>query len=79
MPRVQDEFPFHRNERAVILRIGTVASVSADAKHLNVDVPGGTLTDVPMTTAITSPATQVGKSVAVLLDRDAALAIGIIA
>lgn len=76
--RTEDEYPFERNARACVLRIGTIASVSGDGRKLTVNVPGGPLPNVSMTTAIDTPTSHIGERVAVLLDRDSALAIGLV-
>jgi hypothetical protein len=74
MTRPQDLYPYERNARACILRIGTVAVVGAS--KLDVDVPGGgRLTGVAQLAGFTA---TVGARVAVLLDRDSALAIGLV-
>jgi hypothetical protein len=75
--RVQDEYPFDRNLRACILRVGTVAYLQGDNKHIAVTVPGGTLTDVALVESI-DLTNIAGKRVAMLLDRDSALAIGLL-
>jgi hypothetical protein len=63
-----------RNERAAVLRIGTIVSVSADAKKLTVAIADGQLIDVPMLASVT--VTAAGTVVALLLTRDNALVIG---
>jgi len=72
MTRPEDEYPYARNERAVIMRTGTVTAVHAST--LDVLLPGGPMPGVPLGgfTAI------VGENVTVLLDRDSALAIGMV-
>ena len=70
MTRPEDDYPYERNERAVVVRIGTVAAVGAST--VDVDMPGGTR--LPDVTSTFTP--TVGARVAVLLDRDNALAIG---
>lgn len=72
MPRPQDTFPFERNLRATVQRIGVVSAVAADGSTVDIAVPGGTLTGVPIAEHITAP---VGKRVLVLLDRDAAVVV----
>lgn len=73
MTRPQDAYPFDRNARSVILRVGTVAAVGTST--VDVDMPGGTrLTGVPSTFT-----PKVGAQIVVLLDRDNALAIGPVA
>lgn len=73
MTRPEDEYPFARNERSIVLRIGTVAVVGSTT--LDISVPGGTLAGVPQLAHFTA---TVGARVAVLLDRDSALAIGLV-
>lgn len=74
MTRPQDQYPFERNERAVILRIGTVAAITGNT--LTVTTPnGGSMTTVAQLAHFTA---TVGARVAVLLDRDSALAIGLV-
>jgi hypothetical protein len=70
--RPEDERPFGRNERAVIMRTGTVTAIHATT--LDVMLPGGPMPGVPLGgfTAL------VGEKVTVLLDRDSALAIGMV-
>lgn len=70
MTRPEDDYPYERNERAVILRVGTVAAVGTST--VDVDMPGGTrLTGVP---SVSRPA--VGAKVVVMLDGGNALAVG---
>ena len=71
--RPQDEYPYVRNERACILRIGTVSAIVGS--KLDINVPGGVLTGVPQLAHFTA---TVNARVAVLLDRDSALAIGLV-
>jgi hypothetical protein len=72
MTRVEDEYPYDRNERATVQRIGVVSAVAVDGSTVDVDVPGGTLAAVPIAESITAP---LGKRVLVLLDRDAAVVV----
>ena len=74
MTRPQDQYPYDRNARAAIWRTGTIVSVSGDGTRLTVDTPGGQITNVMF---LTSVVTTVGARVVVLLDRDTALAIGL--
>lgn len=71
--RTQDAYPFDRNSRAVIIRIGTVAAIVGN--KLDINVPGGVLPGVPQLAHFTA---TVNAKVAVLLDRDSALAIGLV-
>lgn len=73
MTRPEDAYPYERSERAVILRIGTVAAVTGNT--LTITVPGGQLPGVAQLAHFTA---TVGARVAVLLDRDSALAIGLV-
>lgn len=72
MTRPEDVYPYARNERAVIMRTGTVVAIGPST--LDIMLPGGLLEDVPLGgfTAI------VGASVTVLFDRDSAVAIGLV-
>lgn len=73
MTRPEDAYPYARNERAVILRVGTVAAVGTST--VDVDMPGGTrLNGVPSTFT-----PKVGAQIVLLLDRDNALAVGPVA
>ena len=73
--RPEDEYPFDRNARAYIGRIGVVASINADGRKATVTVPGGSLTNVALSEQIPNTVASVGKHVLVLLDRDAAIAV----
>lgn len=72
MTRPEDEYPYARNERAVIMRTATVTAVHAST--LDVMLPGGPLPGVPLGGFTAT----VGAKVTVLLDRDSALAIGMV-
>ena len=72
MTRPQDDYLYERNDRATVQRIGVVSAVAGDGSTVDVDVPGGTLTGVPISDAVVSP---LGKRVLVLLDRDAAIVV----
>lgn len=61
---------------STVLRNGTVASVAADGRTVMVDGPDGPLGPVPV--LATPVALTVGTRVAMLLDRGAALVIGIV-
>lgn len=72
--RPQDLHQFDRNQRAAILRICTVNAVGAS--KIDIVVPGGAV--VPNVSQLTSFTATVGARVAVLMDRDVALAIGLV-
>ena len=74
MVRPEDEYPYDRNQRALIWRVGTI--VSATATRLVVDVAGGQLTNVMMLKAV--DVTTAGTKVMVVSDRGKAVAIGIV-
>jgi len=74
MVRPEDEYPYDRNQRALIWRVGTI--VSATTTRLVVDVPGGQLTNVMMLKAV--DVTTAGTKVAIVFDRGNAVAIGIV-
>lgn len=76
MSRPEDDYPFLRNARSAVVRIGTLAAIAADARHGTVTVPGGSLSGVALADQIT--ASHVGRLVCVLLDRDAAVAVCVI-
>lgn len=71
--RVEDRYPFFRNQRAAILRTGTITALSVDRTRADVAVAGGTLAGVP---TLRAAYLVVGSTVDVLLDRDAAVVIG---
>jgi hypothetical protein len=71
MPRVQDAFPYQRNERAVIMRPATITAVAADGLHADL----GELRNVPI---LNTTAIAVGAQVSVALDRDSALVLGVL-
>ena len=73
--RPEDEYPYDRNARSYIGRVGVVASINADGRKATVTVPGGSITNVALSEQIPNVAGTVGKHVLVLLDRDAAIAV----
>lgn len=73
--RPQDAYPYDRNARAAIRRIGIITAVSGDGKRLTVTVAGGgSIPNVMLTTNVTA---TIGARVAIVYDRDTALAIGL--
>jgi hypothetical protein len=63
-----------RNQHTLVLRTGTIVSVSADGMTLTVEVAGEPISGVQTLTSLT--AITPGTTVAILMDREIMLAIG---
>ena len=72
--RPEDEYPYDRNARALVSRVGTVTALNGT--KVSVAIPGGTLTDVDTLRAPIAYA--VNQRVLILLDRNTAIVVGIL-